>query len=73
MALETESIIIVLLSLLFGAIIGEAMKLEEIVNKMAYKIRRNLRNGSRLQKLSKDLYSFTHICRWSDGYSWSFR
>lgn len=38
MALGTESIIIVLLSVLFGALIGEALKLEQLLNKFAYAI-----------------------------------
>lgn len=38
MALETNSIIIVLLSLLFGAIIGEALKLDDLVNRFAQNV-----------------------------------
>lgn len=53
MALETESIIIVLLSLLFGAIIGEAIKLEEIVNNIAYKISAKFSNGSSTAKIAQ--------------------
>lgn len=34
MAFHTESIIVVLLSLLFGAIIGELLKLEDLLNKL---------------------------------------
>lgn len=53
MALETESIIIVLLSLLFGAIIGEAMKLEELVNKLAHKIAGTITNGKSTVKVAQ--------------------
>lgn len=38
MALGSESIIIVLLSILFGALIGEALKLEQLLNKLAYAV-----------------------------------
>lgn len=53
MALETESIIIVLLSLLFGAIIGETMKLEELVNKLAYKIAGTITKGKSTTKVAQ--------------------
>ncbi len=53
MALETESIIIVLLSLLFGAIIGETMKLEELVNKLAYKIAGTITKGKSTAKVAQ--------------------
>lgn len=53
MALETESIIIVLLSLLFGAIIGEAMKLEVLINKMAHKISAKFTNGQSTAKVAQ--------------------
>lgn len=53
MALETESIIIVLLSLLFGAIIGEAMKLEELVNQMAHKIAGTITKGKSTTKVAQ--------------------
>lgn len=53
MALETESIIIVLLSLLFGAIIGETMKLEELVNQMAHKIAGTITKGKSTTKVAQ--------------------
>lgn len=53
MALETESIIIVLLSLLFGVIIGETMKLEELVNKLAYKIAGTITKGKSTTKVAQ--------------------
>src|SRR5690606_8977660 len=53
MALETESIIIVLLSLLFGAIIGETMKLEELVNKLEYKIAGTITKGKSTTKVAQ--------------------
>lgn len=45
MAFETESIIIVLLSILFGALIGEALQLEERLNNLAHTISRKFTKG----------------------------
>lgn len=53
MALESESIIVVLLSILFGAIIGEAMKLDDLVNKLAHKIAATFTNGKSSAKVAQ--------------------
>lgn len=53
MALESESIIIVLLSILAGAIIGEAIQLEKTVNRFAHWISSKFTNGNNSAKVAQ--------------------
>lgn len=53
MALGSESIIIVLLSILAGAIIGEALQLEKHLNQLAHLISAKFTNGNNSAKIAQ--------------------
>lgn len=53
MALGTESIIIVLLSILSGALIGELLRLEDIVDRFAHKMTRTFTNGKQSAQVAQ--------------------